>query len=114
MPFRLFVGLLAIGVLAQAPQPSQDDWDSLSAHREEALERFMPIRELRGVGVAYRSYWDLYEDALERYFRIETPGGSGRSAATVVVPERISIQRQLLELHMRDPRASFDTIAPKI
>ena len=107
------VGLmLAVLIAIQAPNPSLDDWRWLDQFREAAFDELMPVRAKPLI--AYRSFRDLYQDVQERYFTIDYGEGLGfdkdRLVATVVVPTGQSIQQQLLNLHMKDRQASFDSL----
>jgi hypothetical protein len=108
MPSRLAIAGLAAWLSGQTLTPTEADWDWLNANRETALEAVMPLHPPSRPMIAYRSYRDLYQDALERYFTIDLVGGSkpGQQAvtATIVVPVGKSIQQQILEAHMRDRR----------
>ena len=104
--------MLGVLVAIQAPKPSLDDWHWLDQFREAAFDRFMPVGD-RPL-VTYRSFRDLYQDVQEGYFTIGYGEGTGfdkdRLVATVVVPTGESIQQQLLQLHMKNRAASFDSL----
>jgi len=108
--------VFAIAIAMQGNRPSEDDWRWLDQFRQAALDALMPITGKRLV--EYRSYRDLYHDVQERYFTIAYADGPGydrnRLIATVVVPKGQSIQQQLLNLHMKDLEASFDSLISKV
>ena len=115
---RVLDGLLVAIVLVQAPSPSQGDWQWLSEHREAALEAFMPIVKSDKILVTYQSFRDLYHDVEERYFSISFAAGPSfnrdRLEATVVIPAGKSIQQQILDLHMRNRAAPFESLVSQV
>lgn len=115
---RVLNGLLVAFVLVQVSSPSQADWQWLSEHRGAALDAFMPIVQGDRVLVTYRSFRDLYQDVEERYFSISFAAGPSfnrdRLEATVVTPIGKSIQQQLLDLHMRNRAAPFDSLVSRV
>ena len=107
--------VLAMLIVGQSPAPSEADWNWLEKFREAAFDVLMPIKMSPSDLVAYRSYRDLYQTIEERHFRIA--GGylsSDSLTATVVVPVGRSIQQQLLGLHMRDPKAPFESLVSQV
>ena len=99
-------------------EPSEADWNWFSQFRTPAFDALMPMNSSSDlVLVAYRGYRDLYHWVLERYFTIRFNHNAtdrDKLSATVVVPVGRSIQQQLLDLHMRDRAASFDSLLPRI
>lgn len=114
----MFVVSLALGAVGRAQGPSDSDWQWLNDHRTEAFDRLMPIASPPYQFVAYRSYRDLYQDVPESHFSISYLDGATlsleRVVATTTAPVGPSIQQQLLELHMHDREASFDTLLPRV
>jgi hypothetical protein len=107
--------LAVVGVLManQTAPPSEADWQWLEASREQAFDRLLPVIARDGQFVAYRSYRDLYHDVAERYLRIERDSdlpSTGEVLAHLVVPIKISIQQQLLDLHRLRPDADLETL----
>jgi hypothetical protein len=107
--------MLAVVVVAMfsavGAEPTQSDWDWLTEHRAAALDALMPITSATARVVTYRSYRDLYQDVPERYFSIR----HGQALeAVVVAPSGLSIQQQLLDLHMAEPAASFESLLVRV
>lgn len=107
--------MLAVMVVAMlsvvTADPTQDDWDWLTEHRTAAFEALMPVTTAKSPLVTYRSYRDLDQDVPEAYFRIQ----QGQAlAAVVVLPDGLSVQQQLLNLHMAEPGASFESVLAKV
>jgi hypothetical protein len=100
-------------VAGQVRTPENRDWDWLSDHRSEAFERLLPV-EHDGAYVAYRQYRDLYQDVPEQYFMIRVTDSTGALEATVAKPVGASIQQQLLDMHMADRLASFNSLVSRI
>src|SRR5262249_41090648 len=84
-----------------------------------ALEAFMPVQDSAAPAlVTYRGYGDRDYQDEERYFSIRYGPGdsfdSNRLEATVVIPTGASIQKQILDLHMRNPRASLEALLRQV
>jgi hypothetical protein len=114
----IIAAVVAIVVGRQAPSPSESDLRWLDQVREPAFAALIPVKASKAL-VAYRSWRDLYYDVVERHFIIEFAGGpSGfdkdRLVATVVEPVDRSIQGQLLELHMKNRLASFESVISQV
>jgi hypothetical protein len=122
---RLFtlalIVLLGVSLFALAPQavhePSADDLSWVGQNRPRALDALMPMRST-GFCVAYRRYRDVNPDGMEQYFLIRfaepAPFSPDRYSATVVTPVSRSIQRQLLDLHIKDRKASLESLLPLV
>jgi len=95
---------------------SDADWAWLEQNRQKAFEALMPVRSADIV--AYRSYQELYQDRVERYFRIDLQDvrdvGSERLVATIVLPITISIQQQMLDEHVNDRMAPVDDVLSRL
>ena len=100
-------------VSGQVRTPDDRDWDWLSQHRSEALDRLLPV-EHDGAYVAYRQYRDLHQDVPEQYFTIRMADSTGSLEATVVRPVGASIQQQLLDMHMADRQAPLNSLVSRI
>jgi hypothetical protein len=106
----LTVMVVAMLSVASA-DPTQEQWDWLTEHRTAAFETLMPVTAAKSPLVTYRSYRDLYQDVPERYFSIQ----QGQALeAVVVVPQGLSIQQQLLNMHMAEPGASFESVLRRV
>src|SRR5687767_68562 len=110
------IAATSIHSVPQGRTPSDSDWDWLAQHRLAAFDNLMPIG--RTDTVAYRRYRDLYHDESERYFSISLKDVSdfGRDPveATVVLPLGPSIQQQMLQLHMKDPSATLQSVLSRV
>lgn len=111
---------LSCGISARVPQePSEGDWAWLGQVTERAFDALMSTDDRESL-VSYRSHRDLTIDTVERFFSIRfgpiTGAGFNRDnlQATLVVPIGRSIQRQLLDLHMKDRRASFESVLSRV
>jgi hypothetical protein len=108
--------MLAVIVVAMlsvvGAEPKQSDWDWLTEHRTAVFDALMP-NSTKAQVVTYRSYRDLYVDVPERYFSIQIPQGQALEAV-VVAPQGLSLQRQLLDLHMAEPAASFESLVTRV
>jgi hypothetical protein len=115
---RIIAWFLATSIAIQTPAPSIADRHWLDQFREAALDALMPVTSTPKPLVAYRSHRDLYDEVQERYFSVSFADGltfdRNRLMATVVVPTGRSIQQQLLDGHMRDRQASFQSLVPQI
>ena len=115
---RALAIVLALAALVQRPEPSESDGDWLNAHQDEALERLMPVASTPGLIAAYRTHRDLYYDVQESYFALHfaqsSPLRFDDATATVTVPVGRSVQQQLLELHIVEADASFETLLPRV
>ncbi len=112
------LGGLACAIPGWVPQqPAASDWDWLLQHTEKAFDALMPLDPPALRLVSYRSYESLPE-TVERYFSIGFGPGTGYDRddlqATVVLPIDGSIQRQLLELHMKDRAAAFESVLSRV
>ncbi len=107
--------LLAVGLLVADAEPQHEDWDWLDKHRSVAFESLMPVEPEPRTWVTYFSYRDLYQDVREAYFTIRSgDGSSSLPGAVVITPVDRSIQQQLLDLHMADRTATFETLLPRV
>jgi hypothetical protein len=91
------------------------DRNWVAEFKRRAWDSLMPLAS-PGL-VAYRGYRDIYPQEMERYFAIQfSPGpfDRDRMSATVVVPIGGSIRQQLLELHMTNRGASFESVLSQI
>lgn len=106
------LAITIVAILAAAgPEPTHSDWDWLSEHRTAAFDALMPMTSAKAQVVTYRSYRELHQDVPERYFSIQ----QGQALETVVVaPQGLSIQQQLLNLHMAEPAASFESLLARV
>ena len=107
------VALLVLLSSQESREVQQRHWDWLSQHRFEALDRLMPLEGKSYSPVTFRSYRDLYQDVHEKYFQIIGPVGKPLKA-TVVTPDGQSIQQQMLEVHMDDSSASFESVIRQV
>ena len=118
MIVRVLSALFAALVLNQAAPPSEADWRWLDTNRGAAFEAFMPTRQGARNLVTYRSYRDLYHDVEERYFSIRFAEGVSfardRLEATLLIPTAGSIQKQILDLHMRGRLESLEELLPRV
>ena len=92
--------------------PTDADWEWISRYRQQAFDALMPMDSPAGI-IFYRSYRDLYHEVPERYFMIRTDYGE-LLTATVVRPVGSSIQQQLIDLHMADRNAPFESVLEQI
>jgi hypothetical protein len=120
---NLAVGIATVilsGVACAIPgrvprQPEAIDWDWLRPHRDKAFDALMPLDP--PALVSYRSH-GYQPETVERYFSIGYGPGTGYDRndlqATVVLPVDRSIQRQLLDLHMQDGAAAFESVLSRV
>jgi hypothetical protein len=115
----LLVAVVALGVPASSQDapasPTDSDWEWLDEHQEAAFDELMPLTPSPRPVAAYRSYRDLYEGVVEKYFTIDfVPGPHGgllpALSATTVVPVGASVQRQFLNAHMADRAAPVEAV----
>ena len=115
---RGILSSLFVILLGQSSTPSAADWQWLDQHRTEAFEAFMPIQDSTTTLVTYRGYREGYNQVEERYFCIRYAQGdsfdSNRLEATVVIPMGASIQKQILDLHIRQPRANLEALLRQV
>jgi hypothetical protein len=104
---------IAVVALLAAGDPSDSDWQWLNESREPAFEHFMPVEGTARAYVTFRSYRDLYQDVPEVYVSIGVGGGDALEAV-VVKPMGVSIQQQLLDLHMAEPARTLGELLPMV
>lgn len=105
--------LLALLSSQETEEVQQHHWDWLSQHRFEAFDTLMPLEAESYVPVTFRSYRAFYQEVHEQYFQIAEPQRNSLQA-TVIAPIGQSIQQQMLDLHMRDPSASFESVLRQV
>src|SRR5215831_13384175 len=105
---RILAGLFTT-VLVQGAAPTLADRQWLEENRAAAFEVLMPTQQEHETIATYRSFRDSYPEIDERYFSIRRAKGdsSDNLIAMVVIPAGASIQRQLLDLHMRNRYADL-------
>jgi hypothetical protein len=109
-------GILAALVLSQAPQPSNADWRWLEESRSNALETFMPMRPDLSTLVTYRCFGTSTKkrkNATSLYGTLPATDPN-RLEATVVIPTGVSIQQQILDLHMHNRKATLETVLSQV
>src|SRR5260221_10029837 len=113
--YRLRIGLVvallaAPGLLtAKDAAPTEDDWWWLNNDAWRAIDSLMPLADHGGMSVTFRSFRDLYQDVPERYFQItDLPGRT--LTAILVVPVGKSLRQQLLELHLKNRKATPEAL----
>jgi hypothetical protein len=108
--------LLTAATLTQqkAATISDDELDWLGKVRQRAYDALLPV-DLPGLRAAFRTdeWHDLSQ--IERYFEINIGSAPSRPLeATVVIPVGGSIGKQLLDIHARDVKASFEAILVQV
>ena len=104
--------LSSILISGQARTPEQRDWEWLDAHYSKALEILMPVETNDRTDVVYRQH-DTDGDIPEQYFTLNSVSTSEAIDAIVAAPKGSSIYRQLLDAHMADRDASFESLAAR-
>ena len=109
-------GWRAIGAVGQTTkEPSNDDLSFVGQYRLSTLDTFMPMTSWGS------SRLPQLQGGEPRWCRTvlirmadPAPYSPGRYSATVVAPVGRSLQRQLLELHIKDRKAPFESLLPLI
>ena len=104
--------LLLANAVGNTVETTREDWQWLASNRDPAFERLMPFSRIAEPNVTYRSYQDHYYMVPERYFSVR--GWPRALEAVVVSPVGPSIQQQLLEMHVADRDASFESILARV
>ena len=112
--FAVILVALSVG---QATTPTEAHWAWFGKHRAKLLDTLMPMAPETMRVAAYRSYHDIDPAVHELYFEISEvrqPTGALRLAGTLVSPGKTSFGQQVLNMHMTDPRATFESMLPNL
>ncbi len=114
--------LVATAPWARSPLLGQTnaDWDWIREHYRPALDALLPIDNGEKLYVAYRFHESLPGDAIEYSFAISREpkeNGTGLQdvlRARVRMADAVSIYRQMLKMHMSNPREQAARIQRKV
>jgi hypothetical protein len=100
----------------QGTEPTLADFDWFHQHRDEIVDKLMPLRREAGGFVTFRRYGEYHQGVDEQYFQVWFVGPMvvPPLTATVVKPVGASLQQQLWELHMKERGASAADLMLKI